>query len=132
MEVHVRKFGIFILGIIVGVISTFITLFFVGTSLQGANPLDGLILFEKPGECMTKEPVKVFQVLASDAALANERSNREYNWYTGKVVLVINDKGQTYYDEQVIKAKTCFRQIGTFKYQTKDQDWKTVPVIEGE
>ena len=92
--------------------------------------MNDLTLFEKPGECITKEPIKVFQVLTSDSALATERSNREY--YTGKVVLIVNDKGQTYYDEQIIKPKTCFRQIGTFRYEAKNQNWKTVPAVEAE
>ena len=128
-----KKFGIFILGIVVGIFLTIGTLLFLSKiASQNSGPLEGLSMFEKPGECLTKEPIKVFQVLAQDVALANERSNREYNWYNGKVVLILNDKGQTYYDEQIIKPKTCFRQTGTFRYQTKNKDWKTVPVIEVE
>ncbi len=128
-----KKFGIFILGIIVGILLTLIVAFFVGVALQNTDPLgDGLTLFEKPAGCLTKEPIKVFQVLASDAALADERSDREYNRYNGKVVLIVNRNNQTYYDEQVIKPKTCFRQIGTYRYKTKSEDWKTVPVIEAE
>ena len=65
-------------------------------------------------------------------ALANERSNRQCNCYNGKVIAVINNKGESYYDDQIIKPKTCFKLVGTFKYQAKSVNWKTVPVVIAE
>ena len=109
-----KKILIFIAGIVVGIfltISSFVIFTKITQKKQNQLP-DGLTLFEKPGKCLSKEPIKVFQVLYTDMALANERSNREYNWYNGKVIAVVNNKGESYYDDQIIKPKTCFKQIG--------------------
>ena len=112
-------------------ISSFVIFTKITQKKQNQLP-DGLTLFEKPGKCLTKEPIKVFQVPYKDMALATERSNRQYNWYDGKVIAVVNNKGESYYDDQIIKPKTCFKQIGTYTYPTKDENWKTVPVVIAE
>ena len=43
-----------------------------------------------------------------------------------------NPEGKTYYDEQIIEAPKCFRQIGVFKYQSRNGIDNTVPVVVAE
>jgi hypothetical protein len=67
--------------------------------------------------------------------LAKEVSNKNYSWYNGKTVLLLN--GQFYCD-QVVELEYP-KQVGTYSYQTKEKevlgttvggDMKTVPVID--
>ena len=98
------------------------------------NPyhVPGLRMLDKEGECVTSEPIKVFQVLTESSALATERSHAKFNWYNGKTILILNDNGQTYYDDQVIKPKKCFQQVGILRYEANNGDWKTVPAVKAE
>ena len=47
-------------------------------------------------------------------------------------MLVTNDNGELYYDDQVIEVPKgkCMRQIGVYEYQTKSENWKTVPIVQ--
>ena len=40
--------------------------------------------------------------------------------------------GKSYYDDQIIKIPSgkCVKQIGVYKYQTKDGFEKTVPIVD--
>lgn len=46
--------------------------------------------------------------------------------------MIIGDNGSHFYDEQIVKTTSGkrFYQVGIYKYQTKSEDWKTVPVIQ--
>ena len=68
---------------------------------------------------------KVFQSF-SEGALATEISNKQYGWYNGNTVLLL---GEMYYDGQIIKMKAPM-QVGIYRYETKNGDMKTVPVIK--
>mgnify|MGYP004652115777 FL=1 len=53
------------------------------------------------------------------------------------LLLLVNEDGQMYYDEQVIKSKKGFRQVGVYTYKTKAyktkaEYFKTVPVVVEE
>ena len=43
----------------------------------------------------------------------------------------MNDNGEYYYDEQIIKVPKgkCMRQVGIYKYQAKSGIEKTVPIV---
>ena len=114
---------------IAGMITTILIIFILGLIANNYGGITGLKMFQEKGECITKGSIEVFQVLAPDAALAHTKSNYGYN---GKVILVVNNNGKTYYDEQVISAKNCFRQIGTYEYETKSEFRKVVPVVIAE
>jgi len=47
------------------------------------------------------------------------------------VVLLMNNEGLSYYDEQKIEIPStkCARQIGSYQYPTKDEIVKTVPAV---
>jgi len=110
-----------------GMLTAIILLLIIGLFSSQSN--SDITWFEEKGECITKSSVEVFQVLKPSMALANTKSDYGYN---GKVVLIVNNTGKTYYDEQIIHStqKGCIRQVGTYGYQTrKDKIWKTVPVV---
>lgn len=120
-----KKTWVFILGIITGIILTILFAVIVSSSSNGGMP--GLTMFEQPGDCLIKKSsLEVFQVLTTDSALTKIKGD-----YTSAVYLLVNDEGKTYYDDQVIKLPSgkCFRQIGTYQYNTKSDFRKTVPVV---
>lgn len=126
----------FFLGLVTGVVLTFVGLFVVGLVNQNTADDDPVQYFEQPVNYENKKSTsfKVFQVLGN-AALASEISNKQYKWYNGTTVLLLN--GQFYCD-QVIELENP-KQVGTYNYQTKERevlgttvggDMKTVPVID--
>lgn len=73
------------------------------------------------------------QVVDQNYALAYEQEySKNYYRHTGLLVLVTNDTGDYYYDKQVIEVPEgkCMRQVGVYEYQTKSNDWKTVPIVK--
>ena len=90
---------------------------------------NGVNMFNEPGECLAKGSVEIFQVIEPTAALATTKGDHGYN---GILVLLVNDENKAYYDEQIVKAAKCFRQIGTYQYETKGEFLKTVPVVIAE
>lgn len=126
----------FFLGLVTGVVLTFVGLFVVGLVNQNTADDDPVQYFEQPVNYENKKSTsfKVFQVLGN-AALASEISNMQYKWYNGTTVLLLN--GQFYCD-QVIELENP-KQVGTYNYQTKEREvlgttiggnMKTVPVID--
>ena len=114
----------FFLGLLSGVVLTFVTLFIIG--LVKNDPVQYL---EKPVSYENKKETsfRVLQVLGN-AALANEISNKEYEWYNGNTVVI---QGKNYYSDQVVTVKNPQR-VGTYSYTNKGGMPMTVPVIEGE
>jgi hypothetical protein len=118
-------------GFVAGIITTILVVFLIQTGNQPVanrpnDGLDGLRLFSKKGEIITRSEIEVFQVLKPNMALAR----------TGKysdeiVVLLINYDGKSYYDDQKIKipADKCARQIGIYQYTSKRNMDKTVPAV---
>ena len=123
-----KKFLIFIAGFVVGVLATFLLTFVINVANQPNDGLFGLTIFPEKGECITtKGEIEVFQVLEPNMALAWTGDYRDRI-----VVLLINYEGKTYYDEQKVRipANKCARQIGTYQYTTrKDNFGKTVPAV---
>lgn len=117
------------LGIIIGIVLTFSTLYLIGLGNQNSEDYDPIVYLEKAESYENKKETsfKVFQVL-SDAALMNEVSHKESGRYFGKTVLIY---GKYFYNDQVVTVKNP-RIVGTYRYTTiKDLDMN-VPIIEGE
>jgi hypothetical protein len=123
-----KKFGIFGAGMICGAL--LIILLGIGLSRCSSETYNGITLFEEESDCIGGDSFKVFQVLDSGDALANEIG--KYSIPTGLVVLFMKKDGASYYDDQVIKlpSEKCVRQIGVYKYPTKSGFEKTVPVVD--
>lgn len=121
-----KKTLIFIGGVVTGVVITFLFAFIVN-SRNTAN--DNFVLFEEEGKAISTNSFEVFQVLDSGDALANEI--KEYGIPTGLTVLFLNEDGASYYDDKVIKVPKgkCVRQLGIFKYTSKAEMEKTVPIV---
>lgn len=120
-----KKIWVFVLGIIAGII---LTMLFAVIATSTTKQRSGLSMFENPGDCLiSKSNLKVFQVLEPSAALTMIKDD-----YSSAVYLLVNDEGKTYYDDQIVKlpTNTCFKQIGTYQYSTKDDRLKTVPVVQ--
>lgn len=96
-----KKVCIFIGGVVTGAILVVV----VSMLIAGGNSTyKGITLFEKEGECISENSFKVFQVLDSGEALANE-VKQGYLIPTGLTVLFLNEDGLSYYDDQVFTCK---------------------------
>lgn len=125
-----KKGLVFLLGTITGIVLTFVFFFILGLATNGSR-VDGVDYFEEVGQVMSVQEYKVMQVLPNGNALAKERSDEEYDWYSGAVVLLVAGEDVHYYDEQVVKKPvgSQFRQVGTYRYKTKQGFVKTVPAV---
>lgn len=125
-----KAFIIFIAGFLAGI---FVTILFTvpenysdDYSSETNDNLRGLIVFPEKSDCITKQKLKIFQVIKPNMALAETG-----NYPDGIMVLLINYNNKSYYDEQKITIPTgkCAKQIGTYKYTTKMEIDKTVPAV---
>ena len=95
---------------------------------------DGTTWFEKPGDVIDVKAFEVFQVLDKDAALVHGQSHNysDMEIYTGAVYLLTNEDGKYYYDDEVVRVPEgkIVRQVGIYRYQTKSELGKTVPIIQ--
>ena len=129
-----KKIWVYLLGILSGVILTFIVLFLIGlsrTNTNHPNSIPGLTFFDEPGEQMSDKSYEVFQALGPGAALAKGKEDEFSSFYFGLHVLLWDENGTPFYDEQIVTAPQgkCFRQIGVYNYPTKVGIDKTVPVV---
>ena len=121
-----KKMSIFIGGLITGIILTIgVSLFFAGNNSTSDNPQ----FFEAPGECVTKNNLEIFQVLDNEYALAKEITG---DFSSSLIVLIFSPEEKSFYDEQkiIIPKGKCARQIGVYRYKTKLEIEKTVPVVQ--
>lgn len=126
-----NKILIFIAGILTG------ALMHMGFSSIPSKNSDEVHFFEEAGECVTQDQLKVFQTLDPGYALAFKLTSKssydiEFALPSSLIVLIYNPKGEMYYDSQVIRIPEgkCARQIGIYKYHTKDESIKTVPIVQ--
>lgn len=127
-----KKWLIFLLGFITGTVFT-IAIAIIAVVGSSESP-KGATFFEEPGECFSSSRFEVMQAIGDNYALAFEQC---YNWdfgytNTNLLVLLTNDNGKCYYDQQIVEVPKdkCVRQIGVYKYQTKSEIWKTVPIVK--
>lgn len=120
-----KKWIVFVLGFVSGIVFLFLVLLIIGKT-YATN--DGMTYFEKPGKCISTKDFEVMQVVGEGYALAREKKG----YVGGILVLVTNENGELYYDDQVIKVPEgkCMRQIGVYEYQTRMETTKTVPIVQ--
>ena len=92
-----KKWFIYVLGIITGVILTFVFAFCV--NLSSNSGIIGLEMFEEPGDYMEYSQFEVFQVVESGCALAHADDS------FGAIVFIIPNEKQQFYDNQKIVLK---------------------------
>ena len=121
----------FFLGVVTGVVLTFVILFIIGW-LNMKSGVDNQIQYlENPVSYENKAEAsfEISQVIG-EAALAREASDNIGGdvLYYGNTVLIF---GKNFYSDQKITIKNPMR-IGTFSYTTNGGLDMTVPVIEGK
>ena len=126
-----KKWLIFGGGVLTGRVLTF--LFFLAVAAFQRHGGNGVTYFEKPGEKIEGKSFEVFQVqvLEPGAALVRDQSDLS-DLYLGPVYLITNDEGKYYYNGEVVKVPDgkVVRQVGIYKYPTKNDFEKTVPIIQ--
>lgn len=128
MNTRTKSVLIYIGGIVTGIILTFVILLFVAKSNSDNPSNDNMIIFEQPQQKIDAKSFEVLQVLTDGNALATVKSNENF----GMIVMLLANKNATYYDDQKIEVSTgkCARQIGTYRYMTRNNIEKTVPIID--
>lgn len=120
----------FFLGVVTGVVLTFVVLIVIGLVNEKSDANFPAQYLEKPVSYENKKETsfRVFQVLGN-AALAREISaDGVIQLFTGNTVVLL---GKDYYNNQVITVKNPQR-IGTYSYTSTNDMSMTVPVIKGE
>lgn len=120
-----KKWIVYFLGIITGILLTFAFAFCV--NLSDNSGIIGLEMLKEPGENMGYSQFEIFQVLESGCALAYPDES------LSTIVLIIPSEKQQFYDDQKIVLKDddqCAQHIGTYKYRSKMGMDKTVPAIK--
>lgn len=116
-----KKFLIFVFGVITGVVLTLAFVYFYRVTDD-----NNTIWFDEPGEIITERSFTVIQVLDDNAALALDAN------YSAAIYLLYNEEGKYYYDGEIVnvpKNKKA-RQVGIYKYATKNLNMKTVPIVQ--
>ena len=132
-----KKWVVFLLGLISGVVLTLVTMVILAMGANTNANNNGVTLFDKPGECLNAKAFEVMQVVDNNHALAHEVEwndvlERYVQTGLGLLVLVTNDNGEYYYDDQIIEVPQgmCMRQVGIYRYQTRMDMEKTVPIVK--
>lgn len=123
-----KKSLIFILGLITGVVLTFVASFLF-TSFSAKENHD-LVIFDEPTQIMSQTSFKVIQTLENGTALAEDNSNGLFTT-SDLVVLLKSTDNSSYYDEQIVSTYEGYRfvQVGVFSYFNNSGIKKTVPVV---
>ena len=130
-----KKWVVFLLGMIAGGVLTFVMMLVLAIGANTNANNNGITLFDQPGECLNAKAFEVMQVVGNNHALAHEVEWDELledYMQTGLLVLVTNDNGEYYYDDQIIEVPQgmCMRQVGIYRYQTRMDMEKTVPIVK--
>lgn len=128
MNTRTKSVLIYIGGIVTGIILTFVILLFVAKSNSDNPSNDNMIIFEQPQQIIDAKSFEVLQVLPDGNALATVDSPENF----GMIVMFRAKGNASYYDDQKIEIPTgkCARQIGTYRYMTRNNIEKTVPIID--
>lgn len=132
-----KKWVVFLLGLISGVVLTLVTMVILAMGANTNANNNGVTLFDQPDECLNAKDFEVMQVVDNNHALAHEVEwndvlERYVQTGSGLLVLVTNDNGEYYYDDQIIEVPDgmCMRQVGIYRYQTISDMEKTVPIVK--
>lgn len=130
-----KKIWVYLLGVLTGIVVSIIVLAIIGVAINAKNDpgtkmSNGMSFFEEPGDVVEPSSVKVLQALGDGAALAHCKGQEPYDWYGDPIVLLYNEDGMPYYDDQIVNASNgkCFRQVGIYRYSSRMGD-KTVPIV---
>lgn len=128
MSTRTKSILIYIGGIVTGIILTFVILLFVAKSNSSNSSNNDMVIFEQPQQIIDVKSFEIMQVLPDGNALATVESPENF----GMIVMFRAKGNASYYDDQKIEIPTgkCARQIGTYRYMTRNNIEKTVPIID--
>ena len=140
-----KKIWVYLLGVLTGIITAVVALNISGMALNKSSEImsvedsscaedadvqngyatrgvEGMSFFETPGDVIDVQRFKVSRVLGDGIALAWSNTIESL----GLEILLYNEDGNLYYDQQKIIAPKgkCFRQIGIYRYSTN-----TIPIV---
>lgn len=116
-------------GVVVGVLLCLAVLFLYAKGSANRNNIE---MFEKPGEVVESTSFKVMQAIDSQSALVNAKEEGPLENYGFTVYLLcVSEEHAGLYDDQVIEVPKNMeaRVCGTYRYKTRLEIEKTVPVI---
>lgn len=128
-----KRLFVFLLGLIAGAAVTALLFLLIGSVKNKTKDLvndNRITFFDEPGDVIDVKTFIVFQALDTGYALARQDLDLETE-YSGLVVLLYNNQGRAYYDNQRVKIGRGqkFRQVGLYRYVAKDGNMKTVPIV---
>ena len=129
-----NRFLVYILGIITGIGLAF-GFAYLKSETDPTIQDNGMTFFENPGEKFSINAFEVIQVIDDNHALAIEAKWESFleDYITGELtVLITNDSGEYYYDDQIVKTtkNKCFKQVGIYRYNSRAGIEKTVPIVK--
>ena len=91
------------------------------------KPQTNLPAKKKEGEIITKEQLRIFQVLKPNTALV-----KAGNFPNEILMLLIGNDDDLYYDNQKINIPDgkAAKQVGIYQYNTKSGELKTIPAVK--
>ena len=110
-------------GIVTGIVLVFVFAF--AKQKIGSNDV---VWFEEPGQEIRSNEFRVIQVMRDGSALAFSTGLG----CSGVVVVFPANEDEEYYDAQEIEIASDehVRQVGTYRYTTREGVEKTVPIVE--
>ena len=109
-NITMEKFLIFMIGLVTGIVATFLVLSVIYVANEPNDGLLGLTMFSEKGECITTDgEIEVFRVIEPNMALAKTVKYGDYGFrkhFDEIVVLLIDYDGKTFYDGQKVKIPT--------------------------
>ena len=129
-----NRFLIYILGVVTGIGLT-LGFAYLKSETDATIQDNGMTFFENPGEKFSINAFEVIQVIDDNHALAIEAKWESFleDYITGELtVLITNDSGEYYYDDQIVKTtkNKCFKQVGIYRYNSRAGIEKTVPIVK--
>lgn len=115
-------------GIVTGIVLVFAFGYCVAMSYVNSDGTNAIEMYEEPTQTIDIRNFVVIQVLSDGSALASAEELGNF----GLIVLFKANDGDTYYDKQqiAIPSGKCLKQVGTYRYVSRQEENKTVPVVE--
>lgn len=125
-----KNIMIFIAGMVT--MLTLIVLFGIIVNYSNNSGYPGLTLFEKDGKCVNARQLVIMQTLEHDVALAHAKTQPNTIYDPNEIlVLLLGDETSHYYDDEKINVPKgkCTKQVGTYRYESRELGMKTVPAV---
>ena len=115
-------------GIATGIVIVFVFGYCIAMSYINSDGTNDIEMYEEPTQTIDIRNFVVIQVLSDGSALASAEGLGNF----GVIVLFNASEGDTYYDHQqiAIPSGKCLKQVGTYRYVSRQNENKTVPVVD--